>query len=221
MISSACDSGVHKFGDITIDKKALRSFQKLKPASVVRMSSRGGWPEGIDIGNFIFENKISLQIEEECLSACAEYLLPASKSVNFIGSPLIAVHRNPWITHSISQIDNADIIHNCNSNTYDKYIAFINKVGISKEYNPELLRRLELIGASYKINAFGCPFPYLKFKNQQWLLNSAQIEKFFNIEFSGTVCADNPNKCKTVIDSRWKYGTRVIIGNEVYVSKGR
>ena len=65
-----------------------------------------------------------------------------------------------------------------------------------------------------------CPWHKKKFKNHMWLPTSKQMQELLGLEYRGQVCADDFEKCKKKIDARWIKGTRIVVGDKVYISQG-
>ena len=59
------------------------------------INSRGGSALfALKIAKYIIENDLELLVIDDCSSACAEYILPAARRVNFKNSPVLAFHGN-------------------------------------------------------------------------------------------------------------------------------
>ncbi|WP_238115878.1 hypothetical protein [Vibrio cincinnatiensis] len=57
----------------------------------LRITSPGGdVPSGIEFGYFIKENNLNVEVDKLCFSACANYVIPAAKTVMIRGGSLIA-----------------------------------------------------------------------------------------------------------------------------------
>lgn len=70
-----------------------------KNANIIKtiiITSQGGDTEAaIAIGRIIRANNISVEVKKYCLSACAQYILPAAPKIVLIGNSVIAVHHSP------------------------------------------------------------------------------------------------------------------------------
>jgi len=64
-----------------------------------------------------------------------------------------------------------------------------------------------------------CPSINYEFENRMWYPTSDQIMNLYGLEFSGNVCADNPKCFKRKIAWREFLGGRIVIGDDVYVSR--
>lgn len=57
--------------------KRIYDDAKIKPKILEITSTGGNLMVGIDMGNWVLSNKLSVRIEKYCLSACANYIFPA------------------------------------------------------------------------------------------------------------------------------------------------
>ncbi|MDN3699928.1 hypothetical protein QWY96_01515 [Vibrio artabrorum] len=62
----------------------------------LRITSPGGdVPSGIELGYFIKENNLNVEVDKLCFSACANYVIPAAKTVIIKEGSLIGWHGGP------------------------------------------------------------------------------------------------------------------------------
>ncbi|MCG9625544.1 hypothetical protein L1D34_11905 [Vibrio mediterranei] len=62
----------------------------------IRITSPGGdVPSGIELGYFIKENNLDVEVDKLCFSACANYVIPAAKTVLIKKGSLIGWHGGP------------------------------------------------------------------------------------------------------------------------------
>ena len=87
----------------------LHYVRPLPPDSTVVMNSLGGSAEvGMDVAAFIQHNRIRVRIEEFCLSACAEYILPAAESVELGPQAIIGFHGGDFLFENLAAEAEAD-----------------------------------------------------------------------------------------------------------------
>ena len=82
----------------TLTKKAidktiqLYDDKKIKPTKIVISSDGGDIELGMDFGEWIFNNHLDIQVNDYCLSSCANYIFPAAKN-KFLGeSAIVGYH---------------------------------------------------------------------------------------------------------------------------------
>lgn len=62
----------------------------------LRITSPGGdVPSGIELGYFVKENNLDVEVDMLCFSACANYVIPAAKTVSIKNGSLIGWHGGP------------------------------------------------------------------------------------------------------------------------------
>ncbi|MGV1720380.1 hypothetical protein [Vibrio furnissii] len=62
----------------------------------IRITSPGGdVPSGIELGYFVKENNLDVEVDKLCFSACANYVIPAAKTVVIKDGSLIGWHGGP------------------------------------------------------------------------------------------------------------------------------
>lgn len=205
-----------------IDEEMFNKFEKLnKPGKQIVLSSGGG--ETIlsyKIARNIELNENIVVIKGECLSACAEDILAAAKGVIFKSEPLIGFHWNSYMNRA-QMIRYGGDVSLCTSKGIDnqKYLYDLKKLNL--DFWKEIERRLVLERFQVVPKTNACPWKHREFKNRMWLPTSDQLKNLWGLQFDGSVCADNIEYCQKKIDGRWKAGSRIVVGDEVYVSKGQ
>lgn len=64
-----------------IDKTIqIYNEQKIKPTKIVISSDGGDIDLGMDFGEWVFNNHLDIQVNDYCLSSCANYIFPAAKN---------------------------------------------------------------------------------------------------------------------------------------------
>lgn len=81
-------------GYLTHEKNAqLLKLYQANPFSKLVISSRGGSVKaGIELGQFIFANKLDVRVKDKCYSSCTNYILPAANNLELESSSHIAWH---------------------------------------------------------------------------------------------------------------------------------
>ena len=182
--------------------------------SLTVVSFGGKTSYGIKIAREVFNNKLELSIAEVCLSACAEYLLPAAKNIHLIDQPLIGYHRNPIILkHLLTLHANKDLEHCTNIGDDDLLQLLIDTDKKTNAWKHTLSKmNLTYYEVDYKKDA--CPWSSKTFENKFWFPTTGQLEVIFGLEVSGKLCADNPECYKKKIPHYFREGGSFIVGDE-------
>lgn len=205
-----------------LDKNILAIEANLKKAGhgVFEFSSRGGSTRvALKLGEKIKDAGVTLVVNNECSSNCAEIILPFSKKVIFEQNPIIEFHGNIQSYSHYVENDAIKDKEHCNWLYKRQLEKLLTQKNLNLNFWKEQMKRLEP-DVSFEYIYRTCPKRHYNFKNNYWLPTSAQLRELWGLEFDGTVCADFPKDCKKRIDYRWMKGTRVVIGDEVYTSRG-
>lgn len=92
------------------------------------------------------------------------------------------------------------------------------KVGLNTDFWKEVENKLRLSDLTYKDFGEPCFRKSRVFISDLWLPTSDQLKGVLGLSFTGTVCADKVDKCKTRMNQTWDPGMRVVIGNELYIT---
>jgi membrane-bound inhibitor of C-type lysozyme len=65
---------------------------KVKPARLVINSGGGPIEDGMDIGNWVFDNGLDILVIEKCMSSCANYVFPAARNKEIADGAVVAWH---------------------------------------------------------------------------------------------------------------------------------
>ena len=183
-------------------------------------SSKGGSTAyALKLGKQIKDAGVTLVVNNECTSNCAEVILPLSSAVVFDKKPIIAFHGNiqsyRYFTEKLA-IKNKQF---CNWAHELHLKKVLSQKGLNTDFWKEQMKRLKP-NVSFKYDAGKCPKRDYNFENNYWLPTSTQLRELWGLEFDGELCADYLKDCKKRIDYHWLKGTRVVLGDEVYTSKG-
>ncbi len=195
--------------------------------------SPGGLPsDALEIANEIIDKKYKIIISQLCLSACAEYILPAAKSIEFRypapkenvptpHAPLIGFHWNAMMIEHLMR-ENAEYgLEHCTFSDSKNLNALQLNAGVNNEFWKEVLVKLGRSDFTVDYRANECPWKIMEFENDFWFPTSKQLRKMYKLKFKGSVCADDYESCTQAIDSLWPKGHRFVIGDRVYVSQDK
>lgn len=194
-------------------KKDLRGF-------TLKVNSHGGEVKyAALIAKKLSKENVSVSINKQCISACVEFFLPAASTIDFKGEPLIGIHWGSVL--NFRQMERyGGQINKCDLTNLRIQEGLFRGKGLNLDFWLETEKRL--IVSRYEIIKKGteCPWKVREFENYMWLPNSQQLKTLWGLKFNGKVCSDNPSRCKKRIDRWWKKGTKLVIGDDVYISRG-
>lgn len=215
--------GSYKDAEISgpIDMEFIQKLEFADPDSWVNISSTGGKPYLAEkASKLIVVKNLSVTFSGICLSSCAEYLLPSAKQIVMLDA-LIGFHQNPGMIQYFAQkhSDSSKPICYFENNIDYIYDLQKNQLGIEDFWLQTLSRIKEKDVRIHEKSS--CLEVRFNFKNAVWFPTKNQLKELFNLEFSGTLCADKPSCYSRMIDLLLPADTSVIVGDKRYVSKGR
>ena len=186
----------------------------------IKITSGGGlsYP-AIKLGVYLLDKKVHLKVQDYCLSACAEFLLPAADEIRFVDNPVVGFHWSPLMTYHQYVRVGAELSA-CTFPTGDQ-LTLLNARHLNTEFWRETEKRLKLKHFETIMNGERCPMKIREFENRFWLPTSDQLRNIWGLKFTGSVCADDFVRCMDKVNRIWARGTRIVIGDRVYVSAGR
>ena len=200
--------------------KVVRVLNNMNDFGRLRISSRGGLAStSLQAAQIIQLKKINIVIKKYCISGCAEKILPAASKVSFIDDPIIGFHQNILSSRYAVKSYAGDYNKYCNWLYARETEQSYSSSGHNVLFWQETMKRLKP-EFSFDYAPKKCPKTKYVFENQLWLPASDQLSELLGLKFSGSVCADDFEKCKKKVDRSWGVGTRIVIGDEIYISKG-
>ena len=116
-------SRTKNFGSVRVDENLIKKFKALdNPENLIlRMNSHGGLPnDGYKISKLMRAWNISIVIDKECLSACAEIILPSASNVHLKNSPMVGYHWNSIMNFELLERFGANLKHCDLNEVYDQ-----------------------------------------------------------------------------------------------------
>ena len=219
---AACREDQSIYLSAQINQQRADYIQSLD-AKNIKMSIRSsGGDESVtsQLGIYLLSKNLSLDVHGYCYSECAEFLLPAADSLNFIDMPMIGFNWSPNLDYH-QLIKAKSNISACLLDSLANQKQLQKTRNLNVNFWKETKIRLVITKyLSLDIND-KCPLILRESENHLWLPTSRQLRELWGLKFEGSVCADNFNKCTIKVDQFWSKGTRIAIGDEVYISKGR
>ena len=109
-------SGVKRFNNGVIqyfgpiDMQRVEKFKRLyRPGDKLLVNSNGGsLYAGIDMGNFIHQNRMTVEVANLCISSCANYVFLAAETKVLNKNSLVVFHGGPKQANFLSLMQQAD-----------------------------------------------------------------------------------------------------------------
>lgn len=166
------------------------------------MNAIGGESKiSLKVAETIASKNIKIIVDSHCLSSCAEFLLPAAKSVEFRKSPVIGFHGNPILLEFLALSNSPPGIENCSFGDANRMRNLYAKSTANVEFWDYQLRFLKLdkFFVQSEIREDACPNMQMSFVHDLWIPSSTALKEDLGLQFSGAVCADQISTCVTRI----------------------
>ncbi len=205
-----------------IEGAQLSQFlQDIPEDGLFAITSSGGYTSAaLSAAKIIDRKRLSIIIVDECLSACAEIVLAAAKSIEMKNFPFVGFHQNTLSAeHYTSQNKTASNFETCNWNySREMEALYINK-GLNIEFWKDTMNMLHP-RPEFREGDQSCIVPTYNFEHRMWLPNSQELKKNLGLRFDGLVAADNKNCALKKVSRRWPRGTTVMVGRQSIISRG-
>lgn len=183
-----------------------------KSRSKIKISSGGGEASaGWQAGAIVAQRDLELVIDGACLSACAEFLLPAAKSIEVDSQTLIGLHGNDFIFAAL-----ASEFFPSRTFVDPQRIAWLRtqyqRQGLSQDFYKETMARL---GIRYVSEAESTPYPQVEIYSvySMWFPTSEQLRSLWGLEVRGTLCADDRNCWERRLRELGEPNEKFVVGN--------
>ena len=167
--------------------------------------SPGGYPSGsMVIADEIIKHKYVVDIDTLCVSACAEYILPAANAanaankdvgVNFINKPIIGFHWNAMMIEHEMRTGIKEGVQECDFSSSQQLKSLQVLGNVNPAFWKATLKKLGTSKFQYQEDGSRCPKIKMGFENEYWLPTSNQLSVQFKLNFNGEVCADDFDFC--------------------------
>lgn len=205
--------------DYILIKQQIVSAHQSK-SSITFNSVGGKVSVALKISQLLDEFPSKIIVSNLCFSNCAEIILPSAQSVEFSNSPMIGFHGNFSSYRSYIEASNLPDSRYCNWKYEDEFQNLLSTKNLRSDFWMEQTARLKP-KVEFELRPKECPWRHYNFENHMWLPTSQQLRELWGLKFSGSVCADDFEACTNRVNQSWDKGTRIVIGNRVYISKGQ
>ncbi|WP_417625032.1 hypothetical protein [Paremcibacter congregatus] len=167
----------------------------------VLLSSSGGEERiSLLIAQELEKLSATISVDNVCLSACAEVILPAARKVKLGPKSLIGFHGNPIMRKELTLIYKPSGYQNCTFSEAEDMSSLYERQGVKTDFWKSQLKYLHLTGVSFSNpTTSNCPYGQFKMKYQMWLPNSQELKKYLGLNFDGSVCADHKD-CRNKVN---------------------
>ena len=103
-------------------------FERLSPATTLVVNSGGGHnKDALDLAEYIFEHNVHVVFRNECLSACALFILPAAKNRTIEPDLLVGYHGSPAMLNFLYRKQDPEGREDCHSELADRMMKLHQK----------------------------------------------------------------------------------------------
>lgn len=206
LAASAPDADATLVG--VINPQVYVTFSTLLPDSTLSVQSQGGEAKSsIALARLIIDRRIRIRLNNYCLSACAELVLPAARDVTAVNEPLIGLHGNAFTD------ERAALAARMTPSSLACLIELrrgFESVYESKGIDGASLRDAEVsrlgftgMTLSSRKDAAGCPIFSVGHSQDYWFPTRRQIEKLMRTEVVGPICADSEECMRRKVREHW------------------
>lgn len=201
------------------DDSVEKLISTLDYGSTLRISSSGGQIRAaIKLANHIRRYGIQVEFYDECLSACAEIILPTAPKREVNSHLVIGFHGNPMIYRQL----HADFDPRKRVDCFSKYAD--QSIELLENSNADVTfwrRQYEIIRPKNVVfleDGSRCGRVFYDLSIEMWFPNSVQLGKFLKDPDFAQTCNDSASCMKRRVLNRNK-NKSFMIGDEVFVVK--
>ena len=186
----------------------------------VRIQSYGGYAEdALEAARAILPARAAAEIDNVCISACVEVLLPAFHRVSLTNAPMVAAHGNARMRTLLAREQGIDT-----SSCAGDYLRGLHEL-LGSRLNPQNPRiqidKLGVTGADFDWpEGQRCPSIYLNASADYWALTADDLAAYFGVQVVGETAADTPSVIQDRINCHFPIGDRVRVHDDILISRG-
>lgn len=224
---SACGPGAPSEADLVagsetprvsgrIDERFTKAFlEAYEGHNRIAVSSTGG--EGrraLVMGRALAPRELHLIIDDYCYSACATSLMPSADTVMFGRDAMVAFHDSLAIARRV-YVRDFGANDACYVRSGDGERALYRMAGRDPAFHDEVFERLQPGLARAEDIGDVCPRIHYDLTHAWWFPTSEQLREFMGLEFTGSVCADDPACMRQRLPRLDMEGT-VMVGDDIW-----
>lgn len=204
------------------DENFLHRFNALKDQSHIEVSSTGGSPVyAFEVGKQMDRVGTTLSVNDLCLSACAEYVLPFAKSVEVEETALIGFHGNDFISEWIRNTYHPSQDPMCGQDRLEYSRELFYRKGYNSEFWREIAKRLRIADSEASMRG-DCASVAIYSEIDMWFPTAAQMKELFGLDLGARLCADSESCWRRKMTRVINPGKSFVVGDDIYtmVSRG-
>lgn len=173
-----------------IDEKMVAEVAKNihKIDSIVITSQGGETSAAIDLARMIYDNKINVVVKKYCLSGCAQLVLPAANSIEFVENPILGLHHSATSILEFSKLQNYADTDKFSQRLSEKEKNFYNDIGLNLDIAENPIHYLE-IKCFYEKNGY----PGVGSKWGFLVPSPSTYKKWINKDYVGEFASNYPD----------------------------
>ncbi|MFZ4122802.1 MAG: hypothetical protein ACOYKM_14210 [Caulobacterales bacterium] len=191
-------------------------LQAKSAGSTVTLNSPGGFADpAFAAADVIERRRLTLRINKQCLSACADILLAAAHTV-VLDEAVVGFHGNPAMFDAYRQSLGLGHTMHCTAAWGQRFEALYRRQGLNVEFWREMVRRMPDNVVEPMPNrelSPGCPRIGMRGPVAYWLPTSSQLRDLLRLNFTGTLCADDPICIRDRLPRLIGRGRLVVVGD--------
>lgn len=166
---------------------AVRS--ELKLGATFKISSPGGeFNAAMELAELLIEKEAEIQIHERCISACAEFILPISKSVRVSAGTVIGFHGNQFIFNKLYELYDPQERLNCFLDASRRVEDFYDRINVNKDFSNDIYSKIRPYSVYFEDDGTNCGLISYRLQNEFWYPSPEQISIFLGYEIKGATC---------------------------------
>ena len=188
-------------------------INKMPSNSRLTITSFGGDPEfGLKVAKLIVKKKISISVRTACMSACADFIIPAGTSVTLIDNALVGFHGNDFIYSQLAA--QHGVTDYCSLKRLPYLRAIYKAKNLNEQFYLSTMDHLNIIG--YDAPSLNKCDATLHEDVNMWFPTSAQLREQWGLQFTGRTCSDTEQCVTDAVKYAFKRpGLKIAFGDKI------
>ncbi|WP_425990263.1 hypothetical protein [Brevundimonas sp. TWP2-3-2] len=198
-----------------IDEDVAEQFQsRLQDGATVELDSLGGDASSAwHIGQELYDARATVEVKNNCVSACAEFLLPAARQLFVSPRSLIGYHGGDFMFDRLARrfLNNVSFV---DPERLSWLEVLYGERRLSRNFSAEVQQRLD-VRFVRRDNSADVPQLAIFSVNSLWFPTSDQLRNLLGLPIAGPVCADDRRCWEPRIVAISRAGERMVVGDQV------
>lgn len=190
-------------------------LEAVKSNDRIAVTSTGGmntW--GLALAKNTAHLRVTLIIDDHCLSSCASFLLPSAGAVEFGADAIVGVHEQPILNRMVYERD-FGAGDSCYMHTTGLHHEIYRRAARDLTFPYQVFERLQP-GPALAVDVGDvCPRIEYDLTHAWWFPTSDQLRDLMGLDFTGSVCADDPACMRRRLPNLRMEGS-VMVGDEIW-----